>query len=81
MTVPILTDDWPLYSKKIPYEEWEDDLFAELESRDFALIANHDCYGSMWMANYERFLKRLTSLGTLKTVEEVAHRVTLANAG
>jgi hypothetical protein len=78
--VPVLTDDWPLYSKNIPYEEWEDSLFEEIGNRDFALIANHDCYGGMWMANYENFLKRLLSLGPLRTVEEVAHRVTLASA-
>jgi hypothetical protein len=62
------------------YGAWERQVFHEIERGVFVAIGLHDCYAPWWLPNYRRLLDRLRSLGTVKTFDQVAAEVTLANA-
>ena len=78
--IPIAFDDFPLYSKGTPYEAWERAALDEIERRAFVAFGLHDCYAPWWLPHYPRLLERLQALGTLKTFDQVAAGLALANA-
>src|SRR5207302_7844881 len=78
--LPILMDDWPLYSDGLKYERWEKMLLKKVEGRAFAAVGLHDCYAPFWLPHYRGLLERLQGLGRLATMNQVAAEVTLANA-
>ena len=78
--LPILMDDWSLYSDRLEYERWEQLLLETVEGRAFAAVGLHDCYAPFWLPHYRGLLERLRAFGRLATMDEVAAEVTLANA-
>ena len=78
--IPIAFDDFPLYSKGMAYEAWERAALEEIERRAFIAFGLHDCYAPWWLPHYPRLLERLQALGTLKTFDQVAAGLALANA-
>jgi hypothetical protein len=78
--LPILLDDWELYSRGEPYDAWEARALATLAGRDFAALSLHDCYGPFWLPGYERLLERVLDLGRASTLDEVAAGEALARA-
>ena len=54
--------------------------FDCMESGTFVAFGLHDCYAPVWLPHYEHFLRRVLSLGSLETLDQVAARVTLENA-
>jgi hypothetical protein len=78
--IPIRFDDFSLH-QGMPYEQWEAQALARLRERDFVAFSLHDCYGPTWLERYPAFLRRLLEIGTLKTLDQVAAEVTLADAG
>jgi hypothetical protein len=77
--IPILLDDFDLHRGK-PYDTWADEALEVLARQSFASVSLHDCYGSEWIGRYDKLLRRLQDLGTVKTLDEVAAEVTLAHA-
>lgn len=78
--IPMQYDDWRMYSENIPYEEWEQQILAAISENDFVAIGLHDCYAQYWLPHYKRFLNKIKEMGHLKTINEVANEVFLANA-
>jgi hypothetical protein len=78
--IPIHTDDFPMHSGALSYEEWEEGIVAAAaESSGFLAIGTHDCYAEHWLAGYPRLLERLGGLGNLRTLDQVAAEVALAS--
>jgi len=73
--LPILFDDFDLYRRKMNYPEWEREAIRQIEQNQFVAFSMHDCYAHFWLPHYKRFLETLTSLGQLKTFDEVAGEV------
>lgn len=73
--VPIHFDDYALYARERPYDEWEAVAIRMICAREFVCFSLHDCYGQHWLPHYRRFLARLTRLGDLQTLDEVCAAV------
>lgn len=75
VTIPILFDDYGLYTRKMKYKEWEDMAIRVFKDNDFVSFSLHDCYAHHWLPYIPRFLTRIAELGTFKTLDEVAREV------
>jgi len=75
--LPILFDDFPLYKSAMPYDRWERELFDLLRGRRFAAFGLHDCYAHLWLDRFDDLLGRLSSIGRLTTMGEIAASVAL----
>lgn len=78
--IPIAFDDFDLYRGRVTYGEWEQVALERLDSAPFVAFGLHDCYGPLWLPRYEEFLRRVSTLGRLVTLDKVAARVTLESA-
>jgi hypothetical protein len=78
--IPVLADDWELYSRGADYGLWEARLLEELAGRRVAAFSLHDCYGPFWLPRYERLLDRVQELGTVRTLDDVAADAALASS-
>ena len=82
--IPIAFDDYPLYTGAMAYDEWERHAFDEIrkaiDREGFVAFGMHDCYAPLWLNQYAGFLERVQTLGTLRTLNEVAADVTLRSA-
>jgi hypothetical protein len=78
--VPILFDDFPLFQGRIGYEEWERAALERIETSHFAAFCLHDCYAPQWLPYYHDFLRRVSGLGRLRTVDAVAFDVIMRSA-
>ena len=79
VTIPLRFDDFALH-QGMPYEQWEARALAHAHDSGFLAFSLHDCYGPRWTEQYPAFLGRLLELGTLKTLDQIAAEVTLADA-
>lgn len=78
--IPILFDDYPLYSRAMTYEQWETDALEKIAAHDFVAFGLHDCYAHLWLSHYPNFLKKIRALGTFQTLDQVAANTFLAHA-
>jgi hypothetical protein len=78
--IPILFDDFPLYRAKMPFAEWESRALERIGESRFVAFGLHDCYAQFWLPGYRGFLDQVKTLGTLRTLDQVAAAVTLAHA-
>jgi hypothetical protein len=78
--IPVLFDDFPLYKGQMSYSEWEARALERVAHSEFVAFGLHDCYAGFWLHGYRAFLGKLKSLGTLKTLNQVAAEVTLSHA-
>jgi len=78
--IPIRLDDFPLYKSAMPYDEWERHVTAEIQTSDFVAFGLHDCYADLWLPHYRALLDKLSRLGTLKTLDDVANETIFAGA-
>jgi hypothetical protein len=76
--IPILFDDHSLHTRFCTYDEWEREALDRIESQQFVAFSLHDCHAPLWLRRYRRFLDRVTSLGQLRTLDEVSARVILS---
>ena len=76
--IPITLDDFPLHSGGLAVPAWEERLLDEVASRDVTAVSLHDCYAHLWRDRYPTLLERLGSLGTFRTLDDVAAETTLA---
>jgi peptidoglycan/xylan/chitin deacetylase (PgdA/CDA1 family) len=78
--IPILFDDFEMYRSRMRYEDWEKDAIVRIQQAQFAAFSMHDCYAGFWLPHYKQFLQRITGLGRLCTLDEVAGRMALSSA-
>lgn len=79
--IPILFDDYALYGENVKYEAWEQKALNTVRENHFVALSMHDCYAGYWLPHYRGFLQEIKALGKLKTLNEVANEVILANSG
>ena len=77
--IPVLLDDYNL-SKGWDYSAWEENVLKSAQENYFIAICLHDCYSRHWLPRYAGFLKKLSALGKLKTMNEVAAEIALSSA-
>ena len=80
MKIPILFDDYELYREKVKYETWAQEALKTVRENDFVAFSMHDCYAGYWLPHYCGFLQEIRGLGELKTLNDVANEVILANS-
>jgi hypothetical protein len=78
--LPIHFDDFAMYKDGMSYEAWEGEAIASIESRRFVAFGLHDCYGQFWLPYYADFLAKISTMGKLMTMNQVADRLFLENA-
>ena len=78
--IPIHFDDFPLYKRGEPFAQWENRALTIIERNDFVAFGLHDCYADFWLPHYPAFLKKIQSLGTFKTLDQVANNLILVHA-
>jgi peptidoglycan/xylan/chitin deacetylase (PgdA/CDA1 family) len=69
--IPILFDDFELFSRGTVYHEWEAKAVASIANGPIAAFCLHDCYAFYWLPHYQRFLERILRLGTLSVLDNV----------
>ena len=78
--LPISLDDFSLHTAAMSYDAWEQSALELVSGSDFAAISLHDCYAPTWLHRYRGFLEQIAELGELRTLDEIAARVTLESA-
>jgi hypothetical protein len=78
--IPILFDDFELYRSRMNYEVWEEQAIQMINQHNFVAFGLHDCYSDYWLPHYGEFLKKISQLGRLKTLNEIADEVILVNS-
>ena len=78
--IPVHFDDFPLYCRDTSFAEWEKQAMVTIERNPFTVFDLHDCYADFWLPQYPAFLKEIESLGTCKTLDQVAHEVLFAHS-
>jgi hypothetical protein len=78
--IPVFCDGHEMYHHNVPYETWENKVVERIKQSRFVAVGLNDCYAHYWLPHYSKFLERINTLGQLKTFNEVANQVFLANA-
>jgi peptidoglycan/xylan/chitin deacetylase (PgdA/CDA1 family) len=78
--IPILFDDYSLYTREYKYAQWEENALTKIAAHDFVALSLHDCYAPFWLPHYKRFLEKIRALGEFQTLDQVAANVFLENA-
>ena len=78
--IPVLFDDFSFYKQGTSWTEWERQALGVIEHRPLTTFGLHDCYAHYWLEHYDGFLKRLTGIGRLRTIGEVADELFLCDA-
>jgi hypothetical protein len=77
--IPILFDDFELHRSKMNYEVWEQQAIQIINQNNFVAFCLHDCYSDYWLPHYREFLRKISGLGKVKTLNEIADEVILVN--
>lgn len=78
--IPILFDDFALYKKTMSYDQWEQQALDIIRYHKFIAFSLHDCYAHFWLPHYQQFLSKISQLGSLKTLDEVADEMFSRNS-
>jgi hypothetical protein len=76
--IPIVLDDFPLHTGRLSFENWRLKALDTIRQNDFVALSLHDCYASHWLPHYEPFLREVSTLARLRTMDEVAAELFLA---
>jgi len=79
--IPILFDDFDMYKRGLPYDDWERGALDAIRRNHFVAFSLHDCYAQYWLAHYSELLEKIREAGQLKTLDALANEVIFANAG
>ena len=79
--IPILFDDFTMYSEGISFEEWQRRALEKIELSRFVAFSLHDCYAGFWLPEYHSFLAKISKLGVMRTLSEVAASLFFQNSG
>jgi hypothetical protein len=78
--IPISFDDFAMYHDGMTYEAWEAEALETINNNRFVAFGLHDCYGEFWLPRYAQFLERVSKLGRLVTMNQVANEMFLRHA-
>ncbi len=78
--LPIHFDDFAMYHDAMPYDTWESQALAVIGKSHFTAFSLHDCYGEFWLPRYAEFLRKVSGMGKLLTLNQAADEVFLTNA-
>ena len=78
--IPVFCHDYGMHKHNVTYKTWEKTVIERIKQSNFTAIGLHDCYSNYWLSHYPSFLEKICSLGQLKTFNEVADKVFLANS-
>ncbi len=78
--LPILFDDFPLYSTGVAYDAWERELLTTIAGHQYAAFGLHDCYAHLWLPQLGSLLRRLGERARFTTMGEVAAQIALGCA-
>lgn len=78
--IPISFDDFDLYRHLKTFEEWRRMALDKMQRYNFVAFSLHDCYARYWLPHYESFLREISAIGNLRTLDEVAGDLFLAAA-
>jgi hypothetical protein len=77
--IPIRFDDFPLHGG-MSYDEWQTRIVEASRGAPFLAFSLHDCYGARWRDHYAELLRRVSDVGTCKTLDQVAAEAILDSA-
>ena len=78
--LPVQFDDFAMYKEGTSYQDWERGAIERISSEDISIFCLHDCYAHFWLPHYESFLEKISRLGKLTTLNEIAAAITLSNS-
>jgi len=78
--IPILFDDFDMYKRGVPNDDWERGALAAIRRDHFVAFSSHDGYAQSRLPRYESFLGRISELGTFKTLDEVSNETIFVSA-
>ena len=78
--IPVFSDASEMYKHNVPYDIWETTVIDRIKQSNFSVIGLHGSYANYWLAQYSEFLEKISSLGKLKTLNEVADQVFLSHS-
>jgi hypothetical protein len=70
--LPVTLDDFPLYTRRQTYDEWESALLEQVVRSPYTTVGLHDCYAHLWLPRYPELLEKLKSLARPRTLDDVA---------
>jgi hypothetical protein len=77
--IPIAFDDFAMYKRNMPYDEWEKKAISTIHERKFVAFSLHDCYAHYWLPRYKSLLEKIKGLGAIATLNEISNHVLLSN--
>jgi hypothetical protein len=77
--IPILFDDWAMYSEGKSYDHWRDEALQKISSSPFVALSLHDCYAQFWLHGYAKLLSEIQAMGRIRTMNGIAARILFAN--
>lgn len=77
--IPILFDDWTMYSEGKSYDQWRDDALQKIASSSFVAFSLHDCYARFWLPGYAELLSEIHTMGRIRTMNEISAKILFAN--
>ena len=78
--IPVFCNVYEIHKDNVSYETWESKVIERIKQSNFTAIGLHDCYANYWLAQYSQFLEKISSLGKLKTFNEVSDQIVLSNS-
>jgi hypothetical protein len=78
--LPIMFDDYVLHRQRCSYETWEQRALEAIRQYPYVALSLHDCYAPLWIERYAELLHKVSDLGTLRTLDEVAADLALTSA-
>jgi len=78
--IPVFCDIFEMHQSGISYETWEKAAVERIKQSNFTAIGLHGSYSSNWLPYYSDFVKTISSLGQLKTFNEVADHTFWSNS-
>jgi hypothetical protein len=75
--LPVQFDDFEMYKERMSYKDWESSAMEKINGSDVSIFSLHDCYAHFWLPHYESFLEKISKLGKLITLNELAATITL----
>jgi hypothetical protein len=73
--IPILTDDYSIFTGQQSYSEWESRLLQSVRSSSFVAFGLPDCYAKLWINCYAGLLDKLGSIGMFVTADALCDQV------
>ncbi|MFT5112268.1 MAG: hypothetical protein ACI8P9_001592 [Parasphingorhabdus sp.] len=78
--IPIMTDDYPLHTGELSFEDWSDDILKRVSESDFCAISLHDCYAEHWLQKIKSLLEEIGKTHEFATCSNVAAKLFISSS-